>query len=557
MGVWTNIKSGAANSKAWLKRHWAPAAAGAAVLATTLGFITDVDNLLTGGRSLSQAEAATLAASVATHLEASSVARGGDYGSNSDLERVLEGLSRASDRRVVSALTALEARDYETAFEALEDSAHRLARRDAGAASERWFAVGVVAESVDPQRAISAYEAALDLNATNGRAMDRLGNVLAELGNDVRAETLHRQALDLALENEDEREQSRVYGSLGGLFWLRGDFEQAEQYYALALELADLNGDLFAAARHLGNSGLMAEANGDDESAERFYERAIALMEQANDPIGIALAQNNLAGIYRSRGELDRAEDLYRQAQATFEAENQPQRTAMTLSNLGRVAEARGDFDAAARFYQRALERARQHQYLRAIERAARDAGWLAFRRNDMATARSYADEALAAAEQTPDPAMEADALLLSLGVAASTQDDVLARDHAARAIAIIETRDVEPGAFAYIHDALALSAYFAEEFQRAQEHAGLALSFYEQTGDVPKMAEQQLRLGSLAFQLGETEQGCTYLAQAEVSYGRSGFVDQANRMVERRENEGCPARDIGGEGEAASTEPG
>lgn len=557
MGMWMNVKVHAGNAKTWLKRRWAPVAAGAAVLATTLGFITDVENLVTGGGALSRAEAAALAASVATHLEATSVARGGDYGGNTDIGSVLDDLAASDDRRVAAALADLNSGDYPRAFETLEVSAERLARRDPEAASQRWFAVGVLAEAVDPPRAIQAYETSLDLNSGNGRAMDRLGGVLVELGEDARAETLHRQAFRLAEESGDEREQSRVYGSLGALFWLRGDFEQAEQHYGRALELADLNGDLFGAARHLGNLGLMSEANGDDEAAERFYERAIILMEQASDPVGIALAQNNLGGIYRNRGEFDRAEDFYRQAQATFEAEGQPQRTALTLTNLGRVAEARGEFETAALFYERALERARDHQYLRAIERAARNAGWMAFRRQDMEAARGFADEALAAAERTPDPAMEADALMLSLGVAASMQNDALTREHAARAFAIIETRDVPPDTIAYIHDALALSAYFAEDFNRALEQAGLALDYYTQAGDVTKMAEQQLRLGSLSLQLGNRDVGCDYLEQAEINYGRAGFVAQANRMVDRRQSEGCPAREIGGNGDALQADPG
>ncbi len=559
MTVWTSFKSRTAPAQAWLRRRWAPAAAITAALAATVGFIADLDSLVMGGGPLTQAEASALAANVASHLESSSVARGGDYRGNTDLEQTVGALARSGDRRVEQALADLDDGNSGAAFDALEDSARRLERRTPEAAAERWFALGVVAEAIDPQRAISAYEASLGLRPDESRTLDRLGGVYLEQGQDARAEQLVRRALEIARETGDEPEESIVLGSLGSIYWMRGDYETARGWYEQALQLADLNGDLFRAARHLGNMGLMAEADRDDAAAEQYYERALSLMQEMDDTVGIALAQNNLGGIYRQRGEFDRAEDAYRRAQATFEAEGHPQRTALTLSNLGSIAEARGDFETASRFYERSLERAREYQYVRAIERAARNAGWMALRRGDYAAARTYADEALEAAALTPDPAGEADALILSIGISAASQDSERAYAHAERVFAIIENREVAPDTRAYVHDALALAAYHAGDFDDAARQAGLALPLYEEAGLIASVAEQQLRLGSLALQRGDHAAGCDWLAAAEVSYGRSGFIAQANRMVERRESENCPAREIGNGGDlpADAVEPG
>lgn len=543
MMFWTAFKTKTRPTVQWLRKRWAPVAAAAAIIATTLGVITDLDSLLDGAPPTSGVQASALAARVAAHLESSAIARGGEYGGNTELEQALERLSLSDDNRVQEALRELESGNSVAAFELLETSAVRAASRNPETGALRYFDAGVLSEAENPRRAMQFYEAALEIDPDNARTLDRLGVLYLEQGDADRAEALHLQALEQARVTDDETEQSIILGSLGSVYWMRGDFETADTYYTQALELADFNGDLFRSARHLGNRGLIAEASGDTQAAEAYYQRALALMEEVDDAVGMALAQNNLGNVYRQRGEFDRAEDLYRRAQATFEAEGHPQRAAFTLSNLGTVAEVRGDFETAARFYERSLERAREYQYVRAIERAARSAGWMALRRGDHVTARSLADEALAAAILTPDPASEADALILSVGVAASSGNDPLARDHAARAFAIIETRDVPPQTQAYIHDALALAAFQAGDLDEARRQAEAALRLYSQAQLVASMAEQQLRLATLAFGRYEFSVGCDYLGEAEVNYGRAGFVAEANRLVDRREQENCPPR--------------
>jgi tetratricopeptide (TPR) repeat protein len=543
MMFWTAFKAKTRPAAQWLRKRWAPAAAAAAILATTLGVITDLDSLLDGAPPTSGVEASALAARVAAHLESSAIARGGEYGGNTDLEQALDRLTVSDDNRVQAALRELDSGNSAAAFELLETSALRVTERDPAQSAQRYFDLGVLAEAENPRQAMQFYQAALDINPDNARTLDRLGVLYLEQGDADRAEALHLQALEQARAGADETEQSIILGSLGSVQWMRGDFETADAYYTQALELADFNGDLFRSARHLGNRGLIAEARGDTTAAETYYTRALALMEEVGDAVGTALAQNNLGNVYRQRGEFDRAEDLYRRAQATFESEGHPQRAAFTLSNLGTVAEVRGDFEAAARFYQRSLDRARDYQYVRAIERAARSAGWMALRRGDLGTARSLADEALAAALLTPDPASEADALILSVGVAASSGNDPLARDHAARAFTIIESRDVPPQTRAYIHDALALAAFRANDLEEARRQAEQALTLYTDAQLVASMAEQQLRLATLAFGRNEASIGCDYLGEAEINYGRAGFVAEANRLVDRRDEENCPAR--------------
>jgi len=547
MAFWTSFKSGTTPARAWLQRRWAPTAAIAAVIATTLGVVTDLDGLLSGGGALSQVEAASLAQSVASHLESSSLARGGSYDANTDLERTVNDLAQSGDRDVQRALARLDDGENEQAFAALEQSAGELERRDPEAAADRWFAVGVLAEAIDPPRAILAYQASIVLAPQRPRTLDRLAGLHVEQGDDEQAETLHLRALGLAVEADDEAEQARIQSSLGSLEWVRGNFEEADAHYAQALELADLNGDVFQSARQLGNRGLIAEARGDLAGAEAFYDRAVRLMEEVEDQLGIALAQNNLGNIYRRRGELDRAEDLYRLSLSQLETAGQPQLAALTLANLGSVAESRGDLDAASRFYARSLERAREFQYVRAIERAARDAGWMALRQGNLAEARIFATEAMAAAERIPDPANMADVLILSVGIASSAQDDELARAHAGRVFEILDQRGAPPETRAYLHDALALSAFFADDFAEAERHVMQARTYYEEAGQNPAVAEQELRLATLAFQRENRQAGCNWLEAAEVSYGRSGFVDDANRLVDRQAEEGCSPREMSG----------
>lgn len=151
-------------------------------------------------------------------------------------------------------------------------------------------------------------------------ALDRLGTLARDLGNNAAARDYHRQALDLAQAIGDRRRESMALNNLAAISILQGDPEHARQ----------------------------------------DYTRALQIVRQIGDRQGEALLLSNLLSVHVALGEYDRAEGDAEQALQVARAIDDRQTERRSLANLGEIYRLVGDYGAARSHGERALAMARE-----------------------------------------------------------------------------------------------------------------------------------------------------------------------------------------------------
>ncbi|MGH9843954.1 MAG: tetratricopeptide repeat protein, partial [Blastocatellia bacterium] len=221
--------------------------------------------------------------------------------------------------------------------------------------------------------AVGAVEEALALREKHfGRehidtaeSLNHLGNLSAEQGDFVKAETLLTTALAIR-ERVRSPEHSLVASSLSNLgvfFRDIGDYDRAEQRLRQSLaikeETSDPNNRELAPT--LNNLAEVYRAKRNFAEAERLYQRAIRIMEMAPrigpNSSDVARVYSNLGKMYQEQGDYARAESALKHALAIYEKATDPNHPSrgISLNHLATVSFFKGDYAQAEELVLRAL----------------------------------------------------------------------------------------------------------------------------------------------------------------------------------------------------------
>ena len=218
--------------------------------------------------------------------------------------------------------------DYEKAIMAYEKAIERNPE-DAGAYKN----LGIThTRRGDYERAITAYEIAIERNPEDAKAYFNLGYNYGERGDYEKAITAYEKAIEL------NPEDAEAYFNLGYNYGERGDYEKAIMAYEKAIEL----NPEYANAYY--NLGYIYSERGDYEKAITAYEKAIELNPED------AEAYFNLGYNYGERGDYEKAIMAYEKA-----IELNPE-YANAYYNLGYIYSERGDYEKAITAYEKAIE---------------------------------------------------------------------------------------------------------------------------------------------------------------------------------------------------------
>ena len=130
----------------------------------------------------------------------------------------------------------------------------------------------------EARRALELFRAA---GCTGGHAaaLINMGNHAAALGQQERAVTLCRQALEIYLELDDRRGQGMAHAGIAEACLRLGDFSRAQEHGRVATELLDTTGHIWELAGTLEILGDACSAAMDLGSALAAWERALDLVE--------------------------------------------------------------------------------------------------------------------------------------------------------------------------------------------------------------------------------------------------------------------------------------
>jgi predicted ATPase/DNA-binding CsgD family transcriptional regulator len=192
--------------------------------------------------------------------------------------------------------------------------------------------------------------------ASPGRAHALSGNgVLARYQGDYeRAETLCRDALELALTLDDRMCVAEAYTGLALIGSARGDEAEAETRYGEALAIYEGLGAQAATARALDRLALHFVICGEFDRARPLFERSFALFQRLGDSHGVALGLYGLA-IVRLPGTEVAARAQCEESLGILRAVGDRRTFGKVLWNLADIDAALGHVETATAHYAESL----------------------------------------------------------------------------------------------------------------------------------------------------------------------------------------------------------
>ena len=182
--------------------------------------------------------------------------------------------------------------------------------------------------------------------------LDRLGNVLQNVGRLDAARELHAEALTLAERLEDPRAIARSAGDLGMISYRQGWLIQAMEYYQLQYAISEGLGDEPGLATALSRMAAVYFRREDFENARAFTLRRLDISRRLNDRRGIAMSYGGLAVIFTRQGEGKRAMENFEKELEIYNELGDRRRIAQTLGNMGVAYGRLKEYEKAGRCYE-------------------------------------------------------------------------------------------------------------------------------------------------------------------------------------------------------------
>lgn len=270
-----------------------------------------------------------------------------------------------------------------------------------------------------------------------GNVLHSLANLQREQGRMTEARELFETALAFAREASDRRVEGSVLASLGLLHREQSRVDQAREHFDAALAIARETGDQREEGIVLGSLGLLHSEQGLVEEAGRQFAAAVAIARDMGDRTleGVVLA--NLGHLQAEQGRREQALEYLEAALAIQRAVGNRRLEGIALGNLGSIHSEQGRKAAAQDHYAAALAIAREVGNRRHQGFILTSLGILRHDQGRLDEARADYDAALVMAREVGDHRVEGIALS-RLGVLHSDQGRFAeARAHYEQALAL------------------------------------------------------------------------------------------------------------------------
>jgi predicted ATPase/class 3 adenylate cyclase len=194
-------------------------------------------------------------------------------------------------------------------------------------------------------------------------------------------------ALDWARGREDGVElELRLVTALSGFWCARGPLSVGRRYTEEALARAEAGGSALRAAAYRA-AGQCAYWQSDLRAARAHIVQSLALCREVGDESGVAASSNVLAGVALAEGATGESESLALEALETMRRHGDSRGAADSLAILMAAARHRGDLAAARGYAEQAVAAARDADYPWMIAHCTKALGLLAWRVRDYGAA--------------------------------------------------------------------------------------------------------------------------------------------------------------------------
>ncbi|WP_144122585.1 tetratricopeptide repeat protein [Catellatospora sichuanensis] len=180
-----------------------------------------------------------------------------------------------------------------------------------------------------------------------GRAYFEHGLLVFWTGDDDKAASLHRQALEIGRDAGDANITALALTGLARIA-LRSDVDEARRLCREALAVCDGADDPTGRSSALHVMGVAAQMAGDFVEARTLMNERIALAEQAGNLAAVSAECSNLSMVERQLGNIDAAQELARAALEITYRRGDDWAMPYNINGLAAIAVDRGEFERAA-----------------------------------------------------------------------------------------------------------------------------------------------------------------------------------------------------------------
>lgn len=186
-------------------------------------------------------------------------------------------------------------------------------------------------------------------------ALQRLGVLANDLGDDTRSEEYYRQCLTLRVELNDDEGQAQIYNNLGSIYSSRGDFANALRQLEKGVELRNRMGSPEWSYMALySNLGILNATQEKWSEAFEYSTKALSIAEELRSPYDIAKCVFNIGKHEHERGNVTLAQEKFLAALEIADSYELDEIQELASIALGRLYGNIGDFDQAITFFGRA-----------------------------------------------------------------------------------------------------------------------------------------------------------------------------------------------------------
>lgn len=223
-----------------------------------------------------------------------------------------------------------------------------------------------VAECAKIELREGAYDRVLELSEPGATEVQRSPSELVEMltcrgmalsyrGHALQAEACYRQALTVALESGQKRDEALVQAYIAIGLHRAGNFVAAKEHYQRNYELVSQMSDVGAMATAALNLGTVNQELADFRAALESYDAAARYARRSGKASTAMLAQNNLANLLLFLGAAERADLCARDALARAQASGSRLAEAQATALLGEVSALHEHYDESLAHYRESI----------------------------------------------------------------------------------------------------------------------------------------------------------------------------------------------------------
>ncbi len=369
--------------------------------------------------------------------------------------------------------------------------------------------------------ALRFYSRALEIvedKAVRSDILEKMGDIMVDLGNYAIAEEKYKEAMDLSDDDlikarikrkiadiyyrkgnyevamsilkESEKEignrypieRGRIYKEIGYIKFAMGEYEDALSLFKNALKIfapsKDTKSDIADILKYVGN---IHQQFGDYERARKYYTNALQIAKEFGDMKEMAVVLSKIGDIYLALGDYEKALTIYRSSLKVMQNVGYKFGIATILSNLGNLHFKRGELDVALDYYKQSLEICEKIDQKSVMAGVLNNMAHIMFLMDDMDGAVKTYTRCLKLSREIGDKRTSSHALINIAKIYAIRGNVKYALQMANKAMELIKNVD----RVGYVESLITLSEIYVliKNFDVAKEYADEAIHTAEELG--------------------------------------------------------------------------